>query len=109
MFLPDSAVLNAAVDWLAHGMWDLAWWQIVLYTLVTTHITIAAVTYRLITALAGWPLERIYYAADTRAEQLLIGCLLAALLSDRRIRVPAWMGIVGATILMIFVIHLFLV
>jgi stearoyl-CoA desaturase (Delta-9 desaturase) len=44
MMLPDWPVLNAAIDWLAHGMWHLAWWQIVLYTLVTTHITIAAVT-----------------------------------------------------------------
>jgi len=44
MLLPDWAVLNAAVDWLAHGLWNLSWWQIVLYTLVTTHITIASVT-----------------------------------------------------------------
>ncbi|KAF1045012.1 DesA family fatty acid desaturase [Xylophilus sp.] len=44
MLLPDWAVLNAAIDWLGHGLWDLAWWEIVLYTLVTTHITIAAVT-----------------------------------------------------------------
>jgi len=44
MLLPDWAVLNAAVDWLGHGLWDLTWWQIVLYTLVTTHVTIASVT-----------------------------------------------------------------
>ncbi|MGV3569187.1 MAG: DesA family fatty acid desaturase [Ramlibacter sp.] len=44
MMLPDWAVLNAAIDWLAHGLWNLSWWQVVLYTLVTTHITIAAVT-----------------------------------------------------------------
>src|SRR6187549_3543181 len=44
MFLPDWAVLNAAIDWLAHGLWNLSWWQIVIYTLVATHITIAAVT-----------------------------------------------------------------
>lgn len=44
MLLPDSAVFNAAIDWLGHGLWDLTWWQIVLYTLATTHITIAAVT-----------------------------------------------------------------
>ena len=44
MMLPDWAVLNAAIDWLGHGLWDLAWWQIVLYTLATTHVTIAAVT-----------------------------------------------------------------
>ncbi|RYF01747.1 MAG: acyl-CoA desaturase [Comamonadaceae bacterium] len=44
MVWSDWAFLNGAVDWLAHGAWDLAWWQVVLYTLVTTHITIAAVT-----------------------------------------------------------------
>ncbi len=44
MQLPDWAVLDAAIDWLAHGLWGLTWWQIVLYTLATTHITIAAVT-----------------------------------------------------------------
>ncbi|EJE49448.1 fatty-acid desaturase [Acidovorax sp. CF316] len=44
MLLPDWVVLNAAIDWLGHGLWNLAWWQIVLYTLATTHITIAAVT-----------------------------------------------------------------
>ncbi|MEO5669680.1 MAG: fatty acid desaturase [Ramlibacter sp.] len=44
MLLPDWAVLNAAVDLLANGLWDLSWWQIALYTLVTTHITISAVT-----------------------------------------------------------------
>jgi stearoyl-CoA desaturase (Delta-9 desaturase) len=44
MLLPDWAVLNAAIDWLANGFWNLSWWQIVLYTLVTTHITIAGVT-----------------------------------------------------------------
>jgi stearoyl-CoA desaturase (Delta-9 desaturase) len=44
MLLPDWAVLNAAIDWLAHGLWNLAWWQIVLVTLLLTHITIASVT-----------------------------------------------------------------
>ena len=44
MLLPDWAVLNAAIEWLAHGVLNLSWWQVVVYTLVTTHITIAAVT-----------------------------------------------------------------
>ena len=44
MLLPDWAVLTSSIDWLAHGVLDLSWWQIVLYTLVTTHFTIAAVT-----------------------------------------------------------------
>lgn len=44
MLLPDWAVLNAAIDWLGHGLWDLAWWQIVLVALGLTHVTIASVT-----------------------------------------------------------------
>jgi len=44
MLLPDWAVLNAAIDWLAHGLWDLAWWQVILVTLALTHVTIASVT-----------------------------------------------------------------
>ncbi|TAM45614.1 MAG: acyl-CoA desaturase [Burkholderiaceae bacterium] len=44
MFLPDWAVLNAGVDWLANGLWNASWWEVVLYTLITTHITIASVT-----------------------------------------------------------------
>jgi stearoyl-CoA desaturase (delta-9 desaturase) len=44
MFLPDWAVLNAGVDWLANGLWNPSWWEVVLYTLITTHITIASVT-----------------------------------------------------------------
>jgi stearoyl-CoA desaturase (delta-9 desaturase) len=44
MLLPDWPVLNVAIDLLARGLLDLSWWQIVLYTLVTTHITIASVT-----------------------------------------------------------------
>ncbi len=40
----DSIVLGAALDWLAKGLWDFSWWQIVLYMIVTTHITIASVT-----------------------------------------------------------------
>jgi stearoyl-CoA desaturase (delta-9 desaturase) len=44
MLLPDWAMLNATIDWLAHGQWDLSWWQLVLVTLALTHITIASVT-----------------------------------------------------------------
>jgi stearoyl-CoA desaturase (Delta-9 desaturase) len=35
---------DAIVHWLAHGALDAAWWQVVLFTLLTTHVTIAAVT-----------------------------------------------------------------
>ncbi|MBC7648379.1 MAG: fatty acid desaturase [Vitreoscilla sp.] len=37
-------LFDAALDWLAHGLLAASWWQIVLYALVTTHITIACVT-----------------------------------------------------------------
>ena len=37
-------LMNALLDWVGHGLLNLNWWQIVLYTLVTTHITIASVT-----------------------------------------------------------------
>jgi hypothetical protein len=57
MLLPDWAVLNASLIGWAHGLWNLTWWQIVLYTLVTTHITIAAVTIFLHRAQAHRALE----------------------------------------------------
>jgi stearoyl-CoA desaturase (delta-9 desaturase) len=37
-------VRDALVDWLAHGLLAASWWQVLLYTLVTTHITIVCVT-----------------------------------------------------------------
>jgi stearoyl-CoA desaturase (delta-9 desaturase) len=39
-----SLLWSSLVDWLAHGLLDASWWQIVAFTLVTTHITIASVT-----------------------------------------------------------------
>ena len=42
--VPDSSLLSSAFDWLAYGSWDLAWWQIVLFTLLLTHITMISVT-----------------------------------------------------------------
>ena len=44
MLLPDWAVLNMAIDWLAHGLLNFSWLQVLVVTLVFTHITIAAVT-----------------------------------------------------------------
>ena len=35
---------DALVEWLAHGVLAASWWQVLLYTLITTHITICAVT-----------------------------------------------------------------
>jgi stearoyl-CoA desaturase (delta-9 desaturase) len=44
MLLPDWAALNAVLEWLAYGFWDLAWWQIVLFALAVTHVTMISVT-----------------------------------------------------------------
>jgi stearoyl-CoA desaturase (Delta-9 desaturase) len=38
------ALHDVLVDWLAHGLLQARWWQILLFTLVFTHITIASVT-----------------------------------------------------------------
>jgi stearoyl-CoA desaturase (delta-9 desaturase) len=52
------AVLHdAIVEWLANGYFGASWWQIVIYTLVTTHITIVAVTIFLHRAQAHRALE----------------------------------------------------
>ena len=37
-------MLDSLFQFVAHGFLDLAWWQIVLYTLVVTHITILSTT-----------------------------------------------------------------
>jgi stearoyl-CoA desaturase (delta-9 desaturase) len=44
MWMPDGPVVNAVIEWLAYGLFDLTWWQMVLITLGLTHITIASVT-----------------------------------------------------------------
>ena len=37
-------MLNSLLDFLAHGLLRFSWWQLVVYTLVVTHITIIGVT-----------------------------------------------------------------
>lgn len=44
MLLPEGPVLNAVLDLFANGLWHLAGWKIVLFTLLATHVTIASVT-----------------------------------------------------------------
>ena len=44
MLLPDWAALDTLLDWLAHGFWPLSWWQMVLFTLAMTHVTMISVT-----------------------------------------------------------------
>ncbi len=38
------SVWDGLVAWLSHGLANAAWWQVLAFTLVTTHITIASVT-----------------------------------------------------------------
>jgi len=40
----DSNLFAAALDWLAHGTWNVQWWQMVLFTLAMTHVTMISVT-----------------------------------------------------------------
>ena len=44
MQVMDLSVFSAALDWLAHGVLQLQWWQMILVTLVLTHITMISVT-----------------------------------------------------------------
>ncbi len=39
-----TTLWDAVISWLAYGLAGATWWQVVLFTLVTTHITISAVT-----------------------------------------------------------------
>ena len=44
MLLPQSPWLDAVLNWLSYGLFDLSGWQVLACTLVLTHITIASVT-----------------------------------------------------------------
>jgi stearoyl-CoA desaturase (Delta-9 desaturase) len=44
MNIVDMPLFQAVLQWLAHGLSGMSWWQIILYTLVTTHLTIISVT-----------------------------------------------------------------
>jgi stearoyl-CoA desaturase (delta-9 desaturase) len=52
-----TLVRNALVTWLADGVLAATWWQVLIFTLVTTHITIASVTVFLHRAQAHRALE----------------------------------------------------
>jgi stearoyl-CoA desaturase (delta-9 desaturase) len=40
----NTSLFSEFIHWVAYGLLDWSWWQIVAFTLVLTHITIAAVT-----------------------------------------------------------------
>lgn len=52
-----STVWFSFIDWLAQGLWHLSWWQVALFALGVTHVTIASVTIFLHRAQAHRALE----------------------------------------------------
>jgi peptidoglycan/LPS O-acetylase OafA/YrhL len=68
-------------------------------------LTGLAVVYRLAAGLlSDWSIQRIAYGPDTRAEQLLIGCLLALVLSRGRLRIASWQVLGGVLFLAAFLV-----
>ncbi len=51
------ALHDGLVDWLANGLWRAPWWEVLLFTLAATHVTIASVTIFLHRAQAHRALE----------------------------------------------------
>ena len=52
-----QALREAALTWLSQGLLDASWWQVLLFTLAVTHVTIASVTIFLHRAQAHRALE----------------------------------------------------
>jgi stearoyl-CoA desaturase (delta-9 desaturase) len=44
MLFSQWAVFDTAIDWLANGGLDFSWWEVVLFTLGLTHVTMVSVT-----------------------------------------------------------------
>lgn len=44
MIFADNPIILAVTNFLTQGLLDASWWQMVLYVLITTHITICSVT-----------------------------------------------------------------
>ena len=40
----DGSFLNSLIDFLSQGAWNLHWWQMILFTLAVTHVTMISVT-----------------------------------------------------------------
>jgi peptidoglycan/LPS O-acetylase OafA/YrhL len=67
---------------------------------VLAFFVVALVLYRSGLALAGASKTRLYYAPDTHADGLVLGCLLA-FLRRRGLRVPELLGWLGLTVLLV--------
>lgn len=51
---------------------------------------------------AGWSQDRLYYAPDTRAGQLLVGCAAALLLNRMQVKIPSVVALGSAVVLVGF-------
>jgi len=65
---------------------------------------VAVAYHALVPVLAGWDWSRIYYAPDTRFDQLLIGALLAFVAPVVAPKVRTWMAVGAAVVLASFVV-----
>ena len=63
-------------------------------------LVIALAAYRVGLALGGAPATRLYYAPDTHADGLVLGCLFA-LLRRRGLRIPGFAGWLGLAVLLV--------
>ena len=60
---------------------------------------VALVGYRTGLLLSGASHQRLYFAPDTHADPLIVGCLLAALARTRRLVVPGWAALTAVAML----------
>jgi len=62
-------------------------------------ILVALIGYRLGLLLSGAAHQRLYFAPDSHADPLIVGCLLATIWRTRRLVVPGWIAALAAIVL----------
>jgi peptidoglycan/LPS O-acetylase OafA/YrhL len=65
---------------------------------------VAVLFHAIVPTIAGWNSARVYYAPDTRFEQLLMGALLAFMFPVVALKVRPWMAVGSAAVLALFVL-----
>ncbi|GAB2456274.1 acyltransferase family protein [Xylanimonas ulmi] len=64
---------------------------------IVTGLAVIAAVYWIVERLwSGWSTERLYYAPDTRAAGLLIGCALAVQVAEGHVKVRPWHAVLAA-------------
>jgi peptidoglycan/LPS O-acetylase OafA/YrhL len=71
---------------------------------VVTLCVVAVSYHAIVPAVAGWDKSRIYYAPDTRIDQLFLGALLAFVCPVVAPRVRTWMAVTASALLAAFVV-----